>query len=355
MKFLDRHTLLVMAAGVTLGVFGVLLALWGNPQNSGICVSCFVENTAGALGLHNNTRMQYLRPELIGFVLGAVAAALAGREFSSRGGSAPLLRLFAGFFLIVGCAVFIGCPIKMFLRFLAGDLSTLGGIAGLVAGVWLGLKALAAGVHLGGSRKRADGAGFWTPLFFVLLLAFVLWPPGFVLASTRGSATQAAPVLVSLGVGLLLGALAQRSRFCVTGSIRDTLLMGRRSPLLWGLLAFLLSGLMTSLVTGQFHPGFYGQPGAHLDILWGFLGMMLVGVISVLIGGCPFRQLIKSGEGDADAGLVVVGMLLGGGLVQAWQIAGTSAGVSLYGKVAVVAGFIFVLTNLLFFREQVES
>lgn len=355
MTFLNRHTLMVVAAGLALGIFGVLLVLWGNPQNSGLCVSCFVENTAGALGLHNNPRMQYLRPELIGFVLGAVAAALVGREFNSRGGSAPLHRLLAGFFLIVGCAVFIGCPIKMFLRFLAGDLSTLGGIAGLVAGVWLGLKALAAGVHLGGSRKRADGAGFWVPLFFVLLLVFVLWPPGFVISSTRGSATQAAPVLVSLGVGLLLGALAQRSRFCVTGSIRDTLLMGRRSPLLWGLLAFLLSGLVTSLVTGQFHPGFYGQPGAHLDLLWGFLGMMLVGVISVLIGGCPFRQLIKSGEGDADAGLVVVGMLLGGGLVQAWQIAGTSSGVSLYGKVAVMAGFIFVLSNLLFFREQVES
>lgn len=355
MKLADRHTLLVIAAGLTLGVFGVLLALWGNPQNSGICVSCFVENTAGALGLHNNARMQYLRPELVGFVLGAVMAAAAGREFRSRGGSAPVLRLFSGFFLIVGCAVFIGCPIKLFLRLLAGDLSTLGGVAGLVAGVWLGLRALAAGVHLGGSRKGRDGGGFWVPLLFVALLVFVLWPPGFVLASTRGSATQAAPVLIALAVGLLLGALAQRSRFCVTGSIRDTLLMGRRSPLFFGLLAFLLGGLVTSLVTGQFHPGFYGQPGAHLDMLWGFLGMLLVGLISVLIGGCPFRQLIKSGEGDADAGLVVVGMLLGGGLVQSWQIAATSVGVGLYGKVAVIVGFVFVLINLLLFRERVES
>ena len=31
--------------------------------------------------------------------------------------------------------------------------------------------------------------------------------------------------------------------------------------------------------------------------------MLLVGWLSVLIGGCPFRQLIKAGEGDADAGL----------------------------------------------------
>ncbi len=350
----ERHNLMVIASGLSLGILGVLLVLWGNPQNSGICVSCFVENSAGALGLHGNARMQYLRPELIGFVLGAVAAAFFGREFKSRGGSAPLPRLLAGVFLIVGCAVFIGCPIKMFLRFLAGDLTTLTGIAGLVAGVWLGLKGLAAGVHFGGSQRQNGGSGFWVPLAFVLLLLFILWPPGFLLHSTRGSAAQAAPVLVALAVGLTLGVLAQRSRFCVTGSIRDSLLMGRRSPLLWGLIAFLVSGLLTSVLTGQFQPGFYGQPGAHHDLVWSFLGMLLVGLISVLIGGCPFRQLIKSGEGDADAGLVVVGMFLGGGLVQSWQIAGTSAGVSLYGKVAVMAGFIFILINMLLYRERSE-
>jgi hypothetical protein len=354
MNLLDKQNIIVIISGLSLGILGVMLVVWGNPQNSGICVSCFLENSAGALGLHDNQRMQYLRPELIGFVLGAVVAAFAGREFKSRGGSAPLPRLLAGVFLIVGCAVFIGCPIKMFLRFMAGDWTTLSGIAGLVAGVWLGLKGLAAGVHIGGSRQTPDGAGIWVPLGFLLLLGFIFWPPGFLLESTRGSAAQAAPVIIALGVGLLLGALAQRSRFCVTGSIRDSLLMGFRAPLIWGFGAFLISGFITGLATDQFHPGFYGQPGAHLDMLWGFLGMLLVGLISVLIGGCPFRQLIKSGEGDADAGLVVIGMLLGAGLVQSWQIAGTTAGVSLYGKIAVMAGLIFVLGNMLFYRERIS-
>jgi YedE family putative selenium metabolism protein len=352
LRLFQRHNLSVIASGLSLGLLGVLLVVWGNPQNSGICISCFIENSAGALGLHDNPRMQYLRPELIGFVLGALLAAFAGREFKSRGGSAPLPRLLAGVFLIVGCAVFIGCPIKMFLRFVAGDLTTLSGILGLVVGVWLGLKGLAAGVHFGGSKQQPGGAGIWVPLAFVLLLAYLLWPPGFLLQSTRGSAAQAAPLLIALGAGLFLGALAQRSRFCVTGSIRDSLLMGFRTPLLWGLLAFLLSGFVASVATGQFNPGFYGQPGAHLDILWSFLGMLLVGLISVLIGGCPFRQLIKSGEGDADAGLVVIGMFLGGGLVQSWQIAGTSAGVSLYGKSAVMVGLIFVLVNMLLYRDR---
>lgn len=352
MNLRDGHHCTVVAAGLLLGILGVMLAVWGNPENSGICVSCFIENSAGALGFHDNPRMQYLRPELIGFVLGAVVSASAFREFRSRGGSAPLPRLISGVFLIVGCAAFIGCPIKLFLRLTAGDLTAVAGVAGLIGGVWLGLKGLARGVHMGRQEGQRGGSGLWIPAASVLLLAFLLLRPGFVIFSERGSAAQAAPWLIALSAGLLLGAIAQRSRFCITGGVRDALLMGRRSPLLWGLLAFSAAALTVNIATGRFHPGLYGQPGAHLEYVWSFLGMALVGWLSVLIGGCPFRQLIKAGEGDTDAALVVLGMLLGGGLVQSWGLAATAAGVPLYGKVAVLFGFAFVLVNSLLFRER---
>lgn len=355
MNWRDRHFWIVVASGLALGALGVLLAVWGNPRNSGICVSCFIENAAGALGLHDNVRMQYLRPELIGFVLGALVSAVGAREFRSRGGSAPLPRLFAGIFLMVGCAVFIGCPIKLFLRLSAGDLTAVAGLLGLVAGVWAGLRALAAGVHLGRAESERGGSGLLVPAAFVVLLVFLVARPGFLLFSSRGSAAQYAPWLVSLGAGLLLGALAQRSRFCITGSLRDTLLMGTRTPLLWGLLAFVGAAVAFNLGSGGFHLGLYGQPGAHLDFLWSFLGMALVGWISVLIGGCPFRQLIKAGEGDADAGLVVIGMFIGGALVEGWGIAATAAGVSPYGKAAVLVGFVFVLGHCLLLRERVAA
>jgi len=352
MNLRDRHFWVVVFSGLALGTLGVLLSVWGNPVNSGICVSCFIENSAGALGLHNNSRMQYLRPELIGFLLGALASAAAGREFRSRGRSAPLLRLVSGIFLIIGCTVFIGCPIKLLLRLTAGDLTAVAGVAGLVCGVWVGVKGAVNGVELGPPQSERSGSGLLLPFLFMLLLVFLIIRPEFVIFSTKGSAAEAAPWLAALVAGLLLGALAQRSQFCITGSIRDFMLVGRRSYLHWGLGSFALSAFVLNVATDRLHMGLYGQPGAHLDHLWSFLGMLLVGWISVLLGGCPFRQLVKAGEGNTDAGLVVIGMFIGGAVSQSWGIAATAAGVPLYGKAAVLTGLAFILAVSILFRNR---
>lgn len=352
MNWRDRHLWLVVASGLAAGLCGVWLSLLGNPENSGICVSCFFENSAGALGLHDNERMQYLRPELLGFFFGALGSAALSGEFRSRGGSAPLPRLFAGVLLIVGGAVFIGCPIKLVLRLTAGDLSAVGGVVGLVAGVWLGLRGLRHGVALGRPAEQRLGSALAIPFLFLLLLVFMLAKPGFLLEASHGSAARHAPPQAAFAIAVGLGALAQRSRFCITGGVRDAFLLGRRSPLFWGLLAFIGGALLLNLTSGRFHGGFYGQPGSHVELMWSTLGMLLVGWVSTLIGGCPFRQLIKAGEGDGDAGLVVIGMFLGGGVVQSWGIAATASGVAVAGKLAVLIGLALTILVTLFFREE---
>jgi hypothetical protein len=55
----------------------------------GICVACMERDIAGALGLHRAALVQYIRPEIIGFVLGALIAALLFREFKPRGDLFP--------------------------------------------------------------------------------------------------------------------------------------------------------------------------------------------------------------------------------------------------------------------------
>ena len=348
----DRHFWLVVVSGTVLGALGVLLSYWGNPEHSGICVSCFLENTAGALGLHPDVRMQYIRPELPGFVLGAMVSAMVGKEFKTRGGKAPIFRFLAGFFLIVGCTVFIGCPIKLFLRLTAGDLTTWSGLLGLLVGIGIAARGMTSGVHVGHGSAQRGGGGLLIPLMFLLFLVMLFARPAFIMISERGSAAQHAPVMISLIAALVIGVLAQRSRFCITGALRDLFLIGLRAPLFWGLVAMVLAAVTVSLLTGSFRLGLYGQPGAHLDLFWSFAGMLLVGWMSVLIGGCPFRQLVKAGEGDTDAGMVVLGMLTGAGIVQSWDISATAAGVSHYGQIAVLAGLIFVLAMSLLFRER---
>ena len=82
----------IIAGGLVIGVIASLLVFFGNPSNMGFCIACFLRDTAGALGLHQAAPVQYIRPEIIGIVLGSTLLALAGKEFSPRGGSSPMTR-----------------------------------------------------------------------------------------------------------------------------------------------------------------------------------------------------------------------------------------------------------------------
>jgi hypothetical protein len=95
LKILQKMLDASIVTGALLGLGGVLLTYLGNPVNSGICVSCFVENIAGALQLHNDPRMSYIRPELIGFLLGSFLVAVKTGRFRVRGGAPHLLSVFS--------------------------------------------------------------------------------------------------------------------------------------------------------------------------------------------------------------------------------------------------------------------
>lgn len=335
-----------MVMGGVLGGGAVFLSFWGNPPNTGVCVSCFMENIAGAIGLHGNGRMQYLRPEILGFVLGAFSISLFRKEFQPTGGSSPLLRFLVGMLLIMGCAVFIGCPVKMVLKLAAGDFAALVGLAGLTAGIYIGLEFVENGFQLGKPGPVPMANGLIVPVLMLFLLALAVLEPQFIARSTKGAAAQHAPFVLSLGVGLAVGALAQQTQFCITGAIARIFLWGpreimncpRSTGLLVGLATFIGSALLANLFTGQFSPGLHGQPSSNESYGWAFLGMVLVGFGSVLIRGCPLRQLVAAGQGDSDAGVTVMGMLVGAALVQNWDLAGTAAGTPVAGQVGVLIG-----------------
>ncbi|MGR3808711.1 YedE family putative selenium transporter [Pasteurella testudinis] len=334
-----------VVAGAALGIVAPILVHFGNPGNMGFCAACFLRDTSGALGFHRAGVVQYLRPELIGLVLGALASAVLAKEFKPQGGSSPLIRFMLGVFAMLGALVFLGCPWRAYLRLGGGDFSAIAGILGLIAGILLSLVFIKRGFSLGKSNNIGKAAGLLPAIFAVILLVLLLTRFRFgdnlpVFFSEKGPAAQHADIWLSLGAGMLIGVVMQRSRFCSIGSVRNFVLF-RDSYLLNGIIALLIFTTLTNLLLGQFNPGFNNQPIAHNDYLWNFLGMALSGLCFALGGGCPGKQLAHLGEGDNDAAIFLLGMLIGAAVAHNFGLASSPNGITQFAPYALAIGFAF--------------
>lgn len=340
----------IIGVGAFIGILAPVLQKLGNPGNMGICVACFERDIAGALGFHQAAVVQYMRPEIIGFVLGAMMAAYLFKEFRPRVGSAPIVRFVLGVFAMIGALVFLGCPWRAVLRLAGGDGNAILGLLGLTFGIWIGTLFLKKGFNLGRTQTTHTTVGWILPLtmvgFLALMLAFPQIPgegkSGLLFYSLKGPGSMHAPLWLALLAGLAVGFLAQRSRFCTMGAIRDLVLFGQ-IHLLSGFISLLVFAFLSNLVLAQFHAGFAGQPVAHTMHLWNFAGMALAGLAFALAGGCPGRQLFLSGEGDGDAAVFVLGMIVGAGLAHNFGLASSPAGLGPYGIPAVVIGLLVCL------------
>jgi YedE family putative selenium metabolism protein len=384
-RLLGRTNLVTLTAGLAFGAVAALLVRAGNPGNMGVCIACFVRDTVGAFGgaALGMGGVAYVRPEIPGLVLGAALAALASREWRPRGGSAFLVRFVLGFAFMTAALVFLGCTVRAWLRLAGGDLNAAIGLAGLTAGVGAGALALRAGFDLGPARTLPVVAGLAGPAAAVALVAvaalavggarpaFLTVTPANARATAQGavlagstvvkpggarlvdgavvgadgavvspaSAVAAAKplpggrrasLLVSLLAGLLLGAIAQRSRLCTTGGIRD-LFLARSPGKLLGVAGILAGAFALNLALGQLRIGFADQPVAHGDAAGNFAAMAVAGLAAVLMGGCPLRQVVMAGEGDVDAAGAVLGMAAAAALAHGAGVASSPKGLAALG------------------------
>jgi len=313
----------IILVGAVIGVLAPLLQYWGNPPNMGICVACFERDIAGALGLHRAAVVQYLRPEIMGFVLGSTIAALVFREFNARTGSAPLVRYVLGVLAMIGALAFLGCPWRALLRLAGGDLNAVVGLIGLAIGIWIGVMFLKKGYSLGRSNVTYLAVGWIMPALMVGLLLLAIFQPQFskggpIFSSEDGPGALHAAIAISLVAGLVIGFV-----------------------------------------------GITLQPVAHSSHLWNLLGMILAGLSFALAGGCPGRQLFLAGEGDSDAGVFVLGMITGAGIAHNFSLAGKPdaivgdtlvvGGLSSYGQIAVLLGLAIALIIGFTMRERLDA
>ena len=298
-------------AGALCGIVAVILAMKGNPANMAICIACFIRDTAGALGMHQAAVVQYVRPEIIGIVLGSFIISVATKEYRSTAGSSPMIRFVLGVIIMIGSLVFLGCPLRMVIRMAAGDLNAYVALVGFILGICAGIVALKKGFSLGRSYETTKAAGAVLPVICLGIFVILVAAPQLLKFSESGPGSKHAPVLLALALALVFGALAQKSRMCFAGGIRDVILM-KNFDLLSVIAGLFVVLLVFNIAKGSFVLSFT-TPGvvAHNDHLWNVLGMFVVGFAATLAGGCPLRQLILAGQGSSDAAMTVVGMFVG--------------------------------------------
>lgn len=121
--------------------------------------------------------------------------------------------------------------------------------------------------------------------------------------------------MATLVVGVLIGYLGQRSRFCIISGVRDYFLL-RDSYRIKGLLGLIIGGVIGytafKLMGGDvpnFPIGIDIEPVGNL--IASVIGGLGLGFYSVLAEGCPFRQHVMAAEGRKSAMFYLLGFYIG--------------------------------------------
>lgn len=153
--------------------------------------------------------------------------------------------------------------------------------------------------------------------------------------------------ILTLGLGLVIGFLAQKSGFCSIGGTRD-LLMFKQTRVFFGYMALIASAfvsyLLFSFVASAAFPSFPqaitsveagnsaftpvpGAPGGLAVtgyVILALVGGFGMGFLGVLLGGCPLRQMVMGSEGNKRSWFFVVGLCVGAvlfhGFVAGWVV-----------------------------------
>jgi uncharacterized membrane protein YedE/YeeE len=133
--------------------------------------------------------------------------------------------------------------------------------------------------------------------------------------------------LITLVVGMIVGYLGQRSRFCTISGVRDFYLLrdpyrlkGFIGVLIGGIIGFAAVNFFGGTLQSFLHPGsiefmpllsdgFNMEPIILVALsLFGAFGMAY---FSVMAEGCPFRQHVIAGEGRISGMFYLAGLICG--------------------------------------------
>ncbi len=133
----------------------------------------------------------------------------------------------------------------------------------------------------------------------------------------------------------------------------------------WGLISTgAVIGILAALLQKAGNPGNMGICVACFERdIAGALGLHRAAVVQymrptglafTLAGGCPGRQLFLAGEGDGDAAIFVLGMIVGAAFSHNFGLASSPTGIGAYGAAGVFVGLAVCLFIGFAMRGQVS-
>ena len=316
------------AGGILLALLNIGLFLVKSPWGGSGSYISWGENLYSRLNLFDLSAVTPVLSNkygLLGFLtlLGAFVGALMGRDFALR--VPPPGEVFkgvlGGVLMGLGATLGIGCTIG---GFMSGWAALSGGAiilaVGFLIGTYVALRYLL--WEMEHAPKMSQGksytwlaakgrGGVWQPVLGVAVAVFLL--------AYFGSRFQSDNVLAMFAViGLLMGVILQRSRFCIVRAFREPFMTGEsEAPL--GVMAALAVGIFGFTVIKYMGVG-TSTPGAarELAMTWVYshfwlralIGGVIFGLGMTVAGGCAIGAIWRSGEGQVKLWFAMLGFLL---------------------------------------------
>jgi len=315
------HSWAMWAGSILLAILSICLFMISSPWGSSGGLLNWGQNLFNAIGLSLENSapggvtalLEYKYAVLsIVMLIGALGSALLGKEFAVRvaPGGELFKGLFGGILMGIGCILAMGCTIG---NFFSGWAALSGGaiifVIGLVIGVYFAVKYLLWEMEKHPKMSSGKSATFLQaktkgtslqPLAGIIVLII-----GAAIALTYTDNVLIGFVLI----GLFIGVILQRSRWCIVRSLREPFMTGDAEPAL-AIIAGLLVGILGFTVIKIM--GIGSETAMVASNFWmpAIIGGVIFGFGMTIAGGCTVGSTWRAGEGHVKLWLSLLGIII---------------------------------------------
>jgi uncharacterized membrane protein YedE/YeeE len=318
---LFEHSWQMWVGSIILAMLSICLFMISSPWGSSGGLLNWGQNLFGGLGLSLENSapdgvaslFEYKYAILsVVVIIGALASALLGKEFAIRiAPSGELAKgLFGGILMGLGCILGMGCTIgNFFSGWAALSAGAIIFVMGLAIGVFFAVKYLLWEIEKHPKMSSGKSSTFLQaktkgtslqPLAGLIIIII-----GLAIAFTFNDAILFGFALIGLFIGIIL----QRSRWCIVRALREPFMTGDAGPAV-AIIAGLLIGLLGFTVIKIIGIGDEMTMVGSNFWMPGIIGGIIFGFGMTIAGGCTIGSSWRAGEGHVKLWLALIGIII---------------------------------------------